>query len=105
ARVLSNLRIRAQRSSAVRLGSVRTWWEVRRDDSVWRFVLLNPLFEHVDVVKFRRAIAAATMAHSRDHEQTHGVLNVGGATHRCNHAVVIINGVLRGDGGIVPAVV
>src|SRR5215475_1082469 len=68
--VLGNLWVRAQRSSAVRLGLVRSSWEMSCDDSAWRFVLLDPLFKHLDVVKFGRAVTAATMAHSRDHEQT-----------------------------------
>jgi len=55
--VLSNLRIRAQRSSAVRLGSVRTRWEVSRDDAVRGFTLLDPLFEHRDAVEVKRTIA------------------------------------------------
>src|SRR6266436_2009285 len=103
--VLSNLRIPAQRSSAVRLGSVRTRWEVSRDDAVRGFTLLDPLFEHRDAVEVKRTIAAATMVHSRDHQQTHGVLYVIRAAHRSNHTVVIVDCVLWGDSGVVPTVI
>jgi hypothetical protein len=45
------------------------------------------------------------MVHPRRHEQTKGVLRIVGSTHRGDHAVVIVDGIVRGDSRVVPAVI
>ena len=45
------------------------------------------------------------MVHPRLHEQAHRVLHFVGSTHGVDHAVVVIDGVLRRDAPIVPSVV
>jgi hypothetical protein len=83
----------------------RTVWDVGRDDPIWCLPLFDPLFECRDGVERKGTIAAEAMAHPGRHEEANGVLRFLRSTHDCNHVVVIIDGVPRGDARVDPAMV
>src|SRR5580765_5090031 len=93
-----NRRVRAQRARAddVAVRDLRSW-NLRR-----RRLRSHPCVHGDDHIERARAVAAATVAHARHHEQSH---RVACALGRLPHALVVVDRVLRRNARIAPAVI
>ena len=74
-------------------------------DLIWSLSILDPLCESGDSIELVRTIAALTVVHSWNHEQSNGVGRLGCVAKRVGDILVILNGIHRWNTGIAPPVI